>query len=231
MQSSLQVPTRRFRRIVEAEAHHRLALASLVALVAFGIGFPFLKMLMCLIVAWNAFALSSLFLAWLGILLTDVRKRVTEARLQDSNRAAIGLCLVVASIAGLGGACVLFSQSKDLHGAEVIWHVALATLTVVSSWSLVHTILTLHYAHVFYGAFNSSKADDCGKGLEFPGDEPPDYFDFAYFSFVVGMTFQVSDVQVTSRRMRRLVLLHGLLSFAFNTVIVALSINLAATLL
>jgi uncharacterized membrane protein len=68
-------------------------------------------------------------------------------------------------------------------------------------------------------------------GLEFPGEDPPDFFDFAYFSFVVGMTFQVSDVQVTSRQMRRLVLMHGLLSFAFNTVVVALSINLAATLL
>ena len=89
-------------------------------------------------------------------------------------------------------------------------------------------VFTFRYAHEWYDLDEQRKAKG---GLQFPADDLPDYFDFLYFSVVVGMTFQVSDVQVTSRRLRRLVLLHGLLSFLFNTVIVALTVNIAAGLL
>ncbi|GAA5117538.1 hypothetical protein GCM10023212_06480 [Luteolibacter yonseiensis] len=165
------------------------------------------------------------------MLLTDPQARVREAHLQDSSRTAICFCVVLASLAGLLGAGVLLGAAKDLQGGEVLRHVALASLTIVSSWCLVHTMLALHYTHVFYCPCEGSSPDDAGVGLQFPEEEYPDYLDFAYFSFVIGMTFQVSDVQVTSRGMRRIVLLHGLLSFAFNTIILAFSINLAATLL
>lgn len=88
---------------------------------------------------------------------------------------------------------------------------------------------SLHYAHVYYGDSDENKQTD--EGLEFPGNQKPDYLDFAYFSFVVGMTCQVSDVQVTSQRMRRLTLLHGIISFGFNTIILALLINTVSGLL
>ena len=101
----------------------------------------------------------------------------------------------------------------------------LAGLTVVLSWLLAHTIFALHYAH---GYFNDL-AEDRAPGLAFPAEhDDPDYWDFLYFSFVVGMTAQVSDVQVLTQVWRRLVLAHGLLSFLFNTVVLALSINLLA---
>lgn len=108
--------------------------------------------------------------------------------------------------------------------------VGLAALTVVSSWLLVHTVLALHYAHVSYHVAEEARGKPPDAGLIFPATPQPDFLDFAYFSFVIGMTFQVSDVQITSRRLRRIVLLHGLLSFWFNTVIFALSINLASSL-
>ena len=101
-------------------------------------------------------------------------------------------------------------------------HLFMAALAVIEAWLLIHTVFTLHYGHVFY---RSEQEAGTGGGLIFPGGHHPDYQDFAYFSFVVGMTCQVSDVNVTSRSMRRLALLHGLLSFAFNTVILALSIT------
>ena len=99
------------------------------------------------------------------------------------------------------------------------------------SWALLHTVYSLHYGHIYYGDSDPSEQFSAEKGLEFPGDEEPDYVDFAYFSFVIGMTCQVSDVQVTSKRMRRLTLLHGIISFAFNTVILALLINTVSGLL
>ena len=87
------------------------------------------------------------------------------------------------------------------------------------------TTFTLRYAHMFYGN-NEQKPDTHAGGLEFPNDDEPDYLDFAYFSFNVGMTFQVSDVQVTSKRIRKMVLLHSLISFLFATIMIALTINL-----
>jgi len=109
-------------------------------------------------------------------------------------------------------------------------HLTLTVLTIVGSWLLVHTIFALHYAHAYYQPAASSKDGDAG-GLDFPSDWEPDYWDFMYFSFVIGMTSQVSDVEVNSRVMRRLALLHGILSFFFNTAILAMSINIIAGLI
>ncbi len=110
------------------------------------------------------------------------------------------------------------------HGSGI----ALAALSLVLAWTFANTLFALHYAHVWY---LKGKKGDCG-GLEFPGeDKTPDYWDFAYFSFVLGMTFQVSDVQITTKRVRRLALLHGLLAFLFNIAVVALSVNLMASAL
>ena len=93
----------------------------------------------------------------------------------------------------------------------------------------MHAVFGLRYAHNFYGDSETDAAEHAG-GLEFPGNAPPDYRDFAYFSYVIGMTCQVSDVEVSSRAMRRLVLLHGVLAFGFNTVILALTINTVSSL-
>jgi uncharacterized membrane protein len=97
------------------------------------------------------------------------------------------------------------------------------------SWIMVHSIYTFHYAHMYYNDHKIIPGQDA-YGLEFPGDAKPDYIDFAYFSFVIGCTFQVSDVEISSPRIRRVVLLHGLLSFALNTFVIALTINLIAGL-
>jgi uncharacterized membrane protein len=120
--------------------------------------------------------------------------------------------------------------------------IALTLVAVVASWLIVHTMFCLRYAHLYYSPSDISKTEPSG-GLDFPiqnqsdqqsGQQPdyqPDYLDFAYFSFVVGMTAQVSDVEVTSRSLRRLVLLHSLLSFAFNTIVIALTVNIVSQLL
>jgi len=109
--------------------------------------------------------------------------------------------------------------------------VLLTLLTVIFSWMLVHTVYGFRYAHAFYGDSDEPGVNRYAGGLVFPGDRPPDYFDFAYFSFVIGMCCQVSDVQITSRRMRRIALFHSVLSFGFNTMILALLINTVSGLL
>ncbi len=117
---------------------------------------------------------------------------------------------------------LLLSSSKSLKGRELTEYMSLSICSVIFAWWMVHTVFTFRYAHVFYQ--KSSKNKFTG-GLEFPEEPEPDYLDFAYFSFVVGMTFQVSDIQITSKNLRRLCLLHGLVSFIFNTVIIALTIS------
>jgi uncharacterized membrane protein len=102
-------------------------------------------------------------------------------------------------------------------------------VTLFVSWLMTHTTFAFRYAHEYY-QIDPGAAGIAG-GLEFPGEKRPDYLDFMYFSLVLGMTFQVSDVQITARKFRRLAAVHGLLSFLFNTIILALTVNLAAGLL
>ena len=104
-----------------------------------------------------------------------------------------------------------------------------AVSNMLLSWVLVHTTFCFHYAHLYYDDSKDSTEIHAG-GLDFPEEKKPDYIDFVYFSFIIGMTFQVSDVAITSRTIRRLALLHGLISFGLNTFVVALTINLIAGL-
>jgi len=184
------------------------------------------------IATWDAFVFCVLFLAWLTILTTPVQKLRSRAKEQDVGRLVIFVFVVVAACAALFAVGFLISVHKAELRGHFTAHLMLALGTVVFSWSVVHTVFGLRYAHAFYGDSNDPGTDEYAGGLLFPGSEQmPDYFDFAYFSFVVGMTCQVSDVQVTSRRMRRLTLVHSVLSFGFNTVILALLINTVSSLL
>ncbi len=125
----------------------------------------------------------------------------------------------------------LLGTSKSVPQRQLTVHLVLTLGTVIVSWALVHTVFGLRYAHSFYGDSDDPKQSRHAAGLIFPGERPPDYFDFAYYAFVVGMTCQVSDVQITSRKMRRLTLMHSGLAFGFNTIILALLINTVSSLI
>jgi uncharacterized membrane protein len=118
---------------------------------------------------------------------------------------------------------------KSEHGSDRDISIAVSVATILLSWMLIHTVFALFYAHEFHSEGND-RAGGHGGGLAFPDDSTPDYLDFLYFSFVVGTTAQTSDVAVTSRAMRRVVMLHGVLSFFFNTAVIALAVNIAAQL-
>jgi uncharacterized membrane protein len=152
--------------------------------------------------------------------LSHIRSR---AAMQDEGALALLLLPVAAAVASLVAIFfeLAFAKNAQLQGVVYAQHVVLALTTIALSWTFIHIIFALHYAHDYYGS------GERANGLEFPGKEKPDYWDFVYFSFVVGMTFQVSDVQVTNRWIRRLVVTHGALSFVFNTAILAVTVNLA----
>jgi len=145
-----------------------------------------------------------------------IRRR---AALQDEGRFTILVLVVASALASL--AAILAELSGANRGPPQL---ALAGATILLSWTFMHTIFALHYAHAYYG----EKATK-GGGLNFPNEETPDYWDFVYFSFVIGMTSQVSDVAVTSRPLRRLVGVHGVISFIFNVTLLALMVNIAAS--
>jgi uncharacterized membrane protein len=181
------------------------------------------------IAGWNTVAVVVLALDWVTILTTPQRKIRELAQQQDLSRFLVFLFVVVISSAALFAVGFLVSVKKSETGEHFIIHLLLTLLTVIFSWTLVHTVFGFRYAHAFYGDSDDPGVQKHAGGLIFPGDRPPDYFDFAYFSFVVGMTCQVSDVQITSRRMRRLTLAQSILSFGFNTIVLALVINIAVS--
>jgi uncharacterized membrane protein len=211
------------------DAHQRFAIALIVAIVVFLLSSS-LKFAYRTILTWNAFAWSAMFVTWVRIFFADARASIRSAKLQDSGRTAIFIFVVFSTVASLFAVALLIGTAKGLKGEALSGHILLAAGTVVSSWALVHTVFAMHYAHLFYRDLGNDTDSEEGSGLDFPDEKTPDFLDFAYFSFVIGMTFQVSDVQITSRSIRRLALLHGILSFVFNTLILALSINLISGL-
>ncbi|MEO6453224.1 MAG: DUF1345 domain-containing protein [Ginsengibacter sp.] len=178
--------------------------------------------------AWDIFSLGMILLSWTTFFTTSSQQMRGMAKLQDETRTIIFIIVLVSTFASLL-AVLLLIISKDEGRINKEVHLVVAIAGMAFSWFLVHTVFTLRYAHLYYGDSPAKPSVHAG-GLNFPEEEKPDYIDFAYFSFVIGMTFQVSDVQITSKKIRRLALLHGILSFGFNTIIVALTINVIAGL-
>ena len=181
---------------------------------------------------WVCFSFVNLVLFWITMFTVHPREITQIAKKQDFSRVLIFIIILLASFVSLVAIVLLLRTLPNPGEKGYYYNVTLLIASVGCSWLLIHTIFTFHYAHLFYTCKTEETIDKAHRGgLDFPNDKAPDYLDFAYFSFVIGMTFQVSDVQVSSGVIRRLVLLHGLISFLFNTIIVALSINIIAGLI
>ena len=173
-----------------------------------------------LIVGWDVFAALYLVLAYIMMLRCDTAHIRRSAVMQDDGRFLILLLTALGALASLGAIVFELGASKGNKLGLIV-----ATATIALSWVLVHTAFALHYAHDFY---RSRKPG----GLQFPSGDAhveADYWDFVYFSFVIGMTAQVSDVGITDRIIRRTATVHGIISFAFNTALLALMVNIAAS--
>ncbi|AGY59357.1 DUF1345 domain-containing protein [Gloeobacter kilaueensis] len=209
-------------RIVNLHPINRLLLSLIAAAVAYLLVSRDSSLLYRTLVPWESATLCYLSLSWLTALMITRERIASLADEEDVGRTVIFFLVIGATTASLVAIALLLADVRGHAPHLLAGDVALAVTSVLSSWLLTHTTYAFHYARDYY------RGED--GGLEFPGKEPPNYWDFAYFSFVIGMTFQVSDVEISSSGIRRVVLGHSLLSFVFNTVILALSINLIAGL-
>jgi uncharacterized membrane protein len=167
----------------------------------------------------------------LAMMATSTRDHMRRrAARQDLGRWVILLAIIAGALVSMFALAYIQKTFKATPDGDPVIYLVTIVGTIVLSWLLVHTVFALHYAHGYYGpSEDEDDADGLVGGLEFPSESQPDYWDFMYFSYVVGMTSQVSDVQISGRNLRRLALIHGVVSFFFNTIILALTINIVAS--
>ena len=182
-----------------------------------------------ILAGWNAGGWLYLVLIAIKMWHAEIEGIKREADIERESRIAVLFIVIVGSIVTLLALVAQLGALKGERGLDWYVSVALSVATIFLSWLLIHTVFALYYAHEFHGEGRAGGGGR-GSGLKFPDDSTPDYLDFLYFSFVVGTTAQTSDVDVTSRTMRRVVMLHGILSFFFNTAVIALAVNLALQL-
>jgi uncharacterized membrane protein len=179
------------------------------------------------LIAWNAGALVYLAAVAIMMVRSGEHHMRLRARAQDEGAWVILVLVAVAGITSLAAIGVELALVRDAHGLLRVLHALLAAATVLMSWAFIQTLYALHYAHAFYQARERGETG----GLQFPGEPDPDYFDFLYFSVVIGTSGQTADVSFESRSLRRVGTLHCALSYLFNTTVLALLINISASLL
>ena len=209
-----------------ALAHVRTLVAALCGAILFA-GLALAGVPGRLVIAWDGFALALMLLLGVRAVGSAPGEMAAHAEAQEAGEWLVFWVVVLGILASIVAVISEFSALKTASPGVRDLRVALVAATLALSWFAMHVVFALRYAHEYYETAPSGLRG----GLDFPGREPPDYWDFLYFAIVIGMTFQVSDVQITDRKLRRLAMVHGLLGFAFNTIIVALTVNLAAGLL
>jgi len=200
--------------------HAKLVIAVLVGLAVIALA-PFTLLTTRLLIGWDIGIALYLVLIHITMARCDIDRIRARAAEQDEGAFAILLLTVLATFASLIAIVFALGNSKQAPHAEAAVLVLLTIGTIVLSWLFVHTIFALHYAHEYYG----ERSDGAFGRLSFPHENKPDYWDFFYFSVVIGMTSQVSDVAISSRSIRRVATMHGILSFFFNVAVLALTIN------
>lgn len=188
--------------------------------VAFAVLAPLVAWQLAVVGSWAVADAVLLVVIWPGLLASDGEQTNASAAVKDETRLLGAVILIGSAVASLGGVGFALHKAARLAGFERVVLTVAAVLTVALSWLLVNTVYTLRYAHLYY-------VPPVG-GIDFPGTEQPDYRDFAYLAFTIGMTYQVSDTGLRAPPFRRVLLSHALLSYLFGTVIVATSINVVA---
>ena len=207
-------------------ARRRLLLAGLAGLVLLAALPSSMRPATRLLLAWDLTAAGYVGFALLTVFRSDVETCRARAALYDQSDWVIMAVVIVSAAASFAAIFVELAAIKSGHAPPALGF-AVTGVTVVLSWSFTHMIFALHYANIYYRPHHHGTPG----GLDFPGEHKPDYRDFLYYSFVIGCTCQTADVDTTSREMRMVSLAHGIIAFGFNTAILALTINVGASLL
>jgi uncharacterized membrane protein len=211
-----------------ARAQIRFLISACVGL-AVGLAIPFDDTIPRILAGWNAGGWLYFVLVAIKMWRAELDGIKREANIERESRIAVLFIVVLGSAFTLLALFAQLMALKSEHGMGRTINIGLSISTIFLSWLLIHLVFAIYYAHEFHSEGRGG-ARGQGGGLDFPDDRTPDYIDFLYFSFVIGTTAQTSDVDVTSRAMRRVVMLHGILSFFFNTAVIALAVNIAAQL-
>lgn len=201
----------------------RTALAGAAGFVGGVVASLFITWQAAILVGWVVAAAGNLTWVWTTVGHLDAEQTKAHATIEDPSQSLSEALVIAAGVALLAAVGLLLIRAGQVHGSTKAYLITVGVLSVIVSWATVHTVFTLRYTRTYY-------RNEIG-GVDFNEDEPPAYLDFAYLAFTIGMTFQVSDTDLTSKPFRRIALGHALLSFLFGAVIVALSINVVASLL
>jgi uncharacterized membrane protein len=202
----------------------RVVVPVVAGLLAFAVGSLFMPWELAALLGWNAAAGVFVGWVWLNIRRLDSDRTSSNAVREDDFEAAAHVFPILAGLVSLVGAGFALLRASQESGVTAAAITGLATLTVVLSWLGLNTAFTLRYAQLYYGEAG-------GRGIDFHGDPTPDYRDFAYLAFTIGMTYQVSDTDLGHKAIRRTVLRHSLLSYVYGTAVVAVMVNVVAGLL
>jgi len=200
----------------------RVLLAFAAGVLAFGIASIFMPWQVATLIGWSVSAAAFVASVWLSVRRMDGAATAEFATIEDDSRAAADLVLITASSASLLGVALTLLKASGESGAARAFITGVATVSVILSWAAVHTVFMLRYARLYFAN---------GGGIDFNDEQTPNYLDFAYIAFTIGMTYQVSDTAVTVKDIRTTALRHALLSYVFGTGVVAMLINVVAGLL
>jgi len=203
-------------------ARRRVLLSLAAGVVAFGVTMLFIPWQVAALIGWNVAAV--VFIGWIRLTIRGMDGEATarHAAIEDASRPTADLILILASVTSLVGVGLSLLEASGKPGLARAGITAVAAVTVILSWATVHTVFTLRYARLYYAV---------GGGIDFHEARAPAYGDFGYLAFTIGMTYQVSDTTIDSRTIRRTVLHHAYMSYVFGTVVVAMTINVVASLL
>jgi uncharacterized membrane protein len=222
--------TRLARRTRYLRRHLRLVLSVLLGIVAYLVLPRPIGGGTRLLAAFDLAAVAFLGAVWIMMARATTAQMRRRSQIEDEGRHVVLALSAATAVAILLAIALELHDIRDQPPAATGLRVTLAAVTILLAWFFMNTIFALHYAHFFYGASDASGGAEA-RGLAFPGRAEPDYWDFLYFSFVIGMTFQVADVRIENHRLRRIALAHGVLAFFLNVVVLALTINIIAGLL
>jgi uncharacterized membrane protein len=208
--------------VLHARAGTRLIVAASLGAAAFAVAMARTAWQVAILLGWDTTA--AITVAWIVVVVgpKDAAATARLAMREDDSRAAADLLIVSAAVASLAGVGLGLVKAAQEHGSMEAALTAVAVLSVVLSWTAVQATFTLRYARLYYSEH---------RGIDFNGDGAPDYRDFAYVALTIGMTYQVSDTDLTTKPIRRAATGHALLSYVFGTFIVAMTINVVAGLL
>ena len=205
------------------QAGVRVGCAALLGLVVGGVVSQYTSWQASILIGWDAAALFLNAWIWVAVLGLDANESKSHAGREDTSIHLSELIILVSGVALLAAVGLVLIRAGQATGGTKAWLIILGVVSVALTWALVHTVFTLRYARTYY-------RPPVG-GIDFNEDDPPTYLDFAYLALTIGMTFQVSDTNLTTKSIRRIALAHALLSYLYGAVIIALVINVVSSLL